>query len=244
MKHPRVYLSPSKQPNNIYASGSTNEEKEMVEVSKLLQKILQEDYGIEVVLADLQLDIGKNGRPKEAKNKGCSIYLAIHSNAGGGGKAKGAVALIHPQSKESRALGKLLVEELDGISPFGSNRGQSIVDGMKAFNGKGYGEVRTPYEFGLTPVLMETNFHDHIEIAKWMTGSKEDIARAYGRAVSRFLKVEKAARKDAAESTGKDGSKETPLYRVQVGAFRKIENAEELKTKLWNLGFESFISFR
>lgn len=244
MRHPKVYLSPSKQPHNIYATGNTNEEKEMVEVSKLLKRVLEEEYGIETVLADLSLDIGRNGRPKEAKEKGCSIYLAIHSNAGESGKAKGAVALFHPGSKDSKSLGKILVEELNGICPYGSNRSEPLMDGMRAFQGKGFGEIRTPYEYGMTPVLMETNFHDHMDIAKWMTGNKEAIAKSYGRALAKFLQVGKKTENDPIKDSVSQSADEGALYRVQVGAFRKIENAEELKARLWSLGFEGFISYR
>ena len=244
MRHPKVYLSPSKQPHNIYATGNTNEEKEMVEVSKLLKRVLEEEYGIETVLSDLSLDIGRNGRPKEARDKGCSIYLAIHSNAGGSGKAKGAVALFHPASKDSKALGRILVEELNSICPYGSNRSEPLVDGMRAFQGKGFGEIRTPYEYGMTPVLMETNFHDHMDIAKWMNGNKEVIARSYGRALAKFLQVGKKTENDPIKDPVSKAADESALYRVQVGAFRKIENAEELKAKLWSVGFEGFISNR
>ena len=244
MRHPKVYLSPSRQPNNIYAWGNTNEEKEMVEIAVLLKKILTDEYGIETVLADLNLDIGARGRPREAKEKGCSIYLAIHSNAGGSGKAKGAVALFHPASKDSKALGRILVEELNSICPYGSNRSEPLVDGMRAFQGKGFGEIRTPYEYGMTPVLMETNFHDHMDIAKWMTGNKEAIAKSYGRALAKFLQVGKKTEIDHVKAPVSQSADEGALYTVQVGAFRKIENAEELKAKLWSVGFEGFISNR
>jgi hypothetical protein len=33
-----------------------------------------------------------------------------------------------------------------------------------------------------------------------------------------------------------------PLYRVQVGAFFKIENAEQMLNKLKSMGFEAFIT--
>lgn len=244
MRHPKVYLSPSRQPNNIYAWGNTNEEKEMVEIAVLLKKILTDEYGIETVLADLNLDIGARGRPREAKEKGCSIYLAIHSNAGGGGKAQGAVALFHPLVEESRSLGRILVEELDALCPFKSNRTASLVDGMKAFQGKGYGEIRTPQQFGLVPVLMETNFHDHAEIAKWMAGNKKAIAESYGKALARYLQVEKTVKGKTDISQCTEASEKDAYYRVQVGAYRKIENAEEMKAKLWSLGFEGFITYR
>ena len=32
---------------------------------------------------------------------------------------------------------------------------------MNAFNGSGYGEIRTPSKYGLIAVLVETDFHDN-----------------------------------------------------------------------------------
>lgn len=240
MRRETIYLSPSKQPENRYAAGNTNEEKEMVAVAKLLKKILEEDYGLAVVLANLSLDISQRGRPKEAKDKGCSLYIALHSNAGGGGKASGAVALYHPKSPKSLALSKILVEELDGICPYKSNRARNLVNGMESFNGIGFAEVRSPFNLGLTPVLMETNFHDHKDIALWIIGHKEDIAKAYARAIARFLEVDQKAQE---VEPIQESPKEEGLYRVQVGAFRKRENAETLVQKLWQQGFEGFIRY-
>ena len=43
MRKPGIYLSPSKQPKNIYVVGNTNEEKEMVAVSKIIRDILEKE---------------------------------------------------------------------------------------------------------------------------------------------------------------------------------------------------------
>ena len=47
MERLRIYLSPSKQPGNYYASGNTNEQKEMEVVAKTVKKILDEEYDCE-----------------------------------------------------------------------------------------------------------------------------------------------------------------------------------------------------
>ncbi len=235
----KIYLSPSRQPGNLYATGNTNEEKEMVEVSRRIRSILLEEYVCEVYLATLSLDIGAEGRPKEAKDKNCDIYLAIHSNAGGKGKASGAVALYHPKRPDSKLLAEYLVMELNSICPFKSNRSQDLVDGMAAFNGHGYGEIRVPAKLGMTPVLMETNFHDHPGISKWIIENKESIARAYVHALARFLGLQTKTK--GAETVKEEDSEK--LYRVQVGAFRKKENAEILALRLLSEGFEGFISY-
>lgn len=237
MGKPKIYLSPSRQPRNLYAHGNTNEEKEMVALSRIIKRILEEKFQCEVHLATLTLDIGAEGRPREAKEKNCDIYLAVHSNAGGRGKAQGAVALYHPRRPDSKILGEYLVMELNGICPFRSNRAEDLQDGMAAFEGKGYGEIRVPAKLGMTPVLMETNFHDHAGIAKWIIDQKEAIAGAYVRALARFLKLEEKA----AEAPGEE--KAEKLYRVQVGAFQKQENAEILLMRLFNEGFEGIVKY-
>ncbi len=261
MRKPGIYLSPSKQPNNMFAVGNTNEEKEMVAVAKIIRDLLEKEYICDVHLATLSLDIGSSGRPKEAKDKNCNIYLAIHSNAGGYGKARGAVALYHPSSNESKNLGKDIAEELNRICPYKSNRSETLINGMSAFKGKGYGEIRVPYEMGMTPVLMETNFHDHKEIAKWIIDHKVEIARAYVDGIVKCLglrlkeKVSEGMEKKAEEvrkeikeikkslsvrEASEEGEK---FYRVQVGAFKKKENAEILVARLFNEGFEGFIKY-
>ena len=247
MRKPGIYLSPSRQPKNIYAVENTNEEKEMVAVSEIIRDILAKEYSYPVHQATLSLNIGKEGRPREAERKGCSIYLAIHSNAGGKGKARGAVALYHPKSEESKMLGTYLAEELNRICPYKSNRAQTLVNGMEAFNGKGYGEIRAPYELGMIPVLMETNFHDHPDIARWIIGHKQEIARAYVKGIARFLSLkpveERAEEKKVVENHKALQEEGDKLYRVQVGAFRKKENAEILLARLYNEGFDGFIHF-
>ena len=247
MRKPGIYLSPSKQTKNIYDIGNTNEEKEMVAVSNIIRDILEKEYGYGAQLATLSLEIGSGGRPKEAKEKNCGIYLAIHSNAGGKGKAQGAVALYHPKSRESKLLGQHLAEELNRICPYKSNRAQTLVNGMDAFNGKGYGEIRVPYENGMIPVLMETNFHDHPEIARWIIDHKPEIARAYVDGIVKFLGLESTVEVQKEIEVSEDkkvGSEdEDRLYRVQVGAFRKKENAEILVSRLYNEGFDGFIKY-
>ena len=89
MSNVTIYRSPSKQPHNLYAGIQTSEEKEMVGVCRIMERILKTEYDCTVVLATLSLGIGAQERPKEAKNSGATLYLAIHSNAGGGGKPRG-----------------------------------------------------------------------------------------------------------------------------------------------------------
>mgnify|MGYP000843894430 CR=1 FL=1 len=229
----RIYLSPSNQPANKYCVGNTNEKAEMEAVAKKIKTILDEEYECETVMATPYLDIDINGRAKEAKDKGCHIYLAIHSNAGGGGSSIGAVAFYHPDSLTGRLLAENAVKELNTICPIKSNRSVSVESGMKAFNNIGYGEIRNPSKLGLISVLAETDFHDNPKTAQWIIDNKDDIARAYVNALVNTFNIAK-----------KNVSEVKKYYKVQVGAYSNKSNAEAMLKRLKKAGFtDSFIKY-
>lgn len=175
----KIYLSPSNQSENIYCIGATNEKAEMEAVAVRIKTILETEYECETVMATPTLGIDIEGRAKEAKEKGCHVYLAIHSNAGGGGKASGPVAFYHPDSISGKKFAENVAKELNAICPIKSNRRSSVVSGMNQFDGMGYGEIRNPSKLGIISVLAETNFHDNLSTARWIIDNKEAIARAY-----------------------------------------------------------------
>lgn len=231
----RIYLSPSNQPKNLYAVGNTNEKVEMEAVAKKMKTILDAEYACETIIATTSLAIDATGRAQEAKDKGCDVYLALHSNAGGSGKASGAVAFYHPGSEESKALARNVVKELNAICPIPSNRNTSVNNGMLLYKGYGLAEIRNPYKAGLVGVLAETDFHDNPKTAKWVIDNKDAIARAYVDALVKTFKIER--KPVAVEEKGK-------LYRVQAGAFKEKANAEDLVKKLNAAGFEAVVKFQ
>ena len=226
----RIYLSPSNQPANRYCVENTNEKVEMEAVAKRIKTILDEEYECEAVMASLYLNVDSEGRPKEAKDKGCHVYLAIHSNAGGGGTASGAVVFFHPGSYNGKLLAVNAVKELNSICPIKSNRITPVESGMKAFNGIGYGEIRNPSKLGLISVLVETDFHDNPKTAQWIIDNKDGIARAYVNALVNTFNITKKIEPQIKK-----------YYKVQVGAFSKKSNAENLLQRLKSLGFDGYI---
>jgi len=228
----KIYLSPSNQPANKYCVGNTNEKVEMEAVAKRIKEIFDDEYNCEVVMATLNLSVDVEGRPKEAKDKGCHIYLAIHSNAGGGGKASGAVAFFHPETYNGKLLAANVVKELNAICPIQSNRITPAESGMKAFNNIGYGEIRNPSKLGLISVLVETDFHDNPKTAQWIIDNKDDIARAYVNALVNTFNIAKT-----------NAPQVKKYYKVQIGAYSNKSNAEAMLKRLKILGFEGFIKY-
>ena len=194
----KIYLSPSNQPYNLYCVGDTNEKAQMEALAQKIKDILDAEYECETVMATLSMGIRFDERPKEAKDKGCDIYLAIHSNARSEGCTEtvaGAVCFYHPEQPLGRALAANISKELNAICPVKSTLKNSVESGMNAFGGHGYGEIRSPYlHGGMTPVLAETNFHDNPETAQWMINRKDEIARAYVRALVNTLNIPKKAK--------------------------------------------------
>lgn len=234
MANKKIYLSPSNQPANAYVVGNTNEKVQMEDLAKRIKAILDIEYECETVMATLSMGIGYNERPKEAKDKGSEVYIAIHSNAGGAGKANGAVAFYHPNQALGKTLAASIVKELNAICPIKSNRSSSVQSGMTQFNGQGYAEIRNPYNRGLIAVLAETDFHDHPQAAQWIISNKDAIARAYVAAIVSALGI---AKKKLEAPVGKK------LYKVQVGAYSIKTNAEAQLAKLKAAGFDGYIKY-
>lgn len=231
----KLYLSPSNQPHNAYSGINTNEKAEMEAVAHRVKSLLENNYIVEVAMATLSMGINKNERPTECKNKGCDFYLAIHSNAGGGGKASGAVGFYHPDSEIAKALATALVKELNAVCPYKSNRSSDVQNGMKQFNGAGYGEIRSPMQLGIPSALVEVNFHDNEPIAKWIVANKDTIAEAIVKSIVSTFNL----KKKSGESKPVTPSK--TLYRVQVGAYLVKANAEAQLKKVKAAGFDTYM---
>ncbi|MEG1548830.1 MAG: N-acetylmuramoyl-L-alanine amidase [Ruthenibacterium sp.] len=228
----KIYLSPSNQANNVYAVGNTTEKAQMEIVAQKAKLLLDTNYVCETEMATLGKGIGYNERPLEAKQKGCHVYLAVHSNAGSPA-ASGAMAFYHPSQPVGKALAQALVTELDAICPIAGNRNVSVVNGMSAFRGAGYGEIRSPAQYGLVAVLVETNFHDNPKTAQWILANHDGIANAIVRALAAAFHL--APKGSAPPVPAPVGA----LNRVQIGAFAVKANADAMLQRAKDAGFES-----
>lgn len=189
----RIYLSPSKQPYNSYIVGDTNEQAEMEDLASRIAVMLNNEYECEAILATLSLSRHVDGRPLEAKNKECDVYIGLHSNATGTGEgvSSGAIGFYHPESPIGKILATNIVDELNIIDPVKSNRPLQLVNGMSMFDGEGLAEVKHPSNYGMIAVLMETEFHDNPVTAEWILTHKYAIARAYVNGIVNTFNINK-----------------------------------------------------
>lgn len=225
----KIYLSPSNQSGNRYAVAGTNEKEQKEAVAKHVKRILETEYDCDPVMATLTLGIETEGRPKEASDRGCDLYLALHSNAGGGGKASDSLG---------KSIAQRMVTELGAICPIPSNRIETALSGMTQYKGFGLAEIRNPSKLGMTAVLLEVDFHDNPKPASWILSSKEAIARAIVAVLVKVCDIPKKPNIKTVES-----ATSPKYYRVQVGAFSQKAKAEVLLKSLKTAGFSGVIKF-
>ncbi len=184
----KIYISPANHHKPYIIKGYT-EKQQMDRIAPVLAEKLREYDGVEPVLATVESADGSyTGRPEEARDKGCSYYVALHSNAGGG---KGACLFYHPSYALSKSLALAIVAELNRICPIKSNR--AVQPAIYAWN-KGsfnFGELRVPVRYGMIPVLVEHEFHDTKEGASWIINNVEAIAEADAKGIAAALGLTK-----------------------------------------------------
>lgn len=157
------YLSPSNQSANLGA-GNYGSEKEQMNL--LLDEIIPhlDRAGVCFHRADPDMSLGD--RVKESNEMGACFHLALHSNAGGNGRARGPEAFYY--SEKGQELGQKLVNALLALGQ--ENNRSSNVKQDKTF----YELKRTT-----TPAcLLEVDFHDSTAGVEFLTKRRSEIAEA------------------------------------------------------------------
>lgn len=237
MNEPVFYISPSKQPSNIYAYGKTNEQAQMTIVAQLCVSLLNQ-YKCKPVLATLTknpLTGLSSGRPAEAHYYGASLYLDLHSNATSparAGQAAGASAYYHTGYAGLDDLAAALVYNLNAASGVPSTRKQSLFDGMTALDGKPYAVIKYSHAYGIAGILLETNYHDNPVTAKWIVEHPHEVAAAIvGALVSCYRLQRKESQTPAVVNV---------VYAVQAGAFAVARNAAARVASLAKAGHSAY----
>lgn len=211
----KVYLSPSTQYDNIYSGVSTSEAEVCYDIATYCEAALKRN-GIDVKKGSRESSM--ESRVTESNNWGADYHIPIHTNAGGG---KGTEVFAWHTCLDD-ALVKAVYNEVANLSP-GSDRGIKNGDNL--------------YEVNSTTAIccyIECEFHD--TYGKWIYEHKKELGEAIAKGVIT------SAGKPFIESAAQTPSSKN-LYRVQVGAFEKKENAETLKKELESKGYSVFISY-
>ena len=164
------YISPSCQKANIGVGDYGSEMEQMYllayEITPHLDKA-----GVSFIVPERNKDLTQ--RCKESNEVGAYFHIALHSNAGGKGLARGPVALYY--SETGKIMGGKLVAALLALGQE-SNRSNHLV------------EQKSLYELKRTKapaVLLEVDFHDSPDGVEFITSRRKDIAEAIARVIIR-----------------------------------------------------------
>ena len=211
----KIYISPSDQNRNIYATGNTNEMVQCQKIGKALASALVR-CGFEAKSNDTD---EMEERVAESNAWGANLHVCIHTNAFNG-EVKGTRMFSYDTSGEGYQACKQVMATLSPITP-----GKS--DNITAY--PGLYEVRNAEA---PTVYIEVAFHDNKEEAAWIIAHTDDIAEAICEGVCNHYKVKYIPHKDEKPAT-KDEKPVTKdyIYRVfdaagkQVGAYGNESNA-------------------
>lgn len=162
------YLSPSSQGTNMGVGNYGSEKEQMYLLTDEIIPHLDR-AGVSFHRADPGLTLEQ--RVKESNSMDAVFHLALHSNAGGKGKARGAVAYYY--SDTGRVFGEKLVQALSDLGQE-SNRYSNVK------------QSKTLYELRHTKApacLLEVDFHDSKGGAEFITSRRSDIAEAIARVI-------------------------------------------------------------
>lgn len=206
-----------------------NETKEWTlndRIADKVEKLLQGYTGWELLRTDDttgKKDIGLTARTNAANNFKADFYLSIHHNAGvNGGSGGGIVAYIYTKASTASAeWQKALYNSLINATGLKGNRSNPLAKANLH-------EVR---ETSMPAVLLELGFMDSkTDVPVILT---EEYADKCAGAIVKVL-VERGKLTKKADEPAK-------IYRVQVGAFSKKENADALVKKLKADGYDAII---
>lgn len=214
----KIYLSPSEQPENLYAYGNTNEKVQCRRISAAAAEALR-CCGFEVIdaVADTLSE-----RCRESNDWKADLHVPIHTNAFNG-KVTGTRIMCYALSGEGYKAAKAVYNILAPITPGNSENVSASPNLYEVKN------TNAPC------VYIEVDFHDVPDVAKWLVEHTVEIAEAICKGICDYYGV---AYKTAQETKPAESG---VIYRVQVGAFRSRERAESLRAELNEKGYDAFV---
>lgn len=216
---PRIYIDPGHSNIDPGAVGYAVERDLNEKVSKYMADYLLENYVCEVKVDPITHD-DLGIITKAANSWGADLFVSNHFNSGGGDGYEGLV-----YSQASVALGEVFAKHVKAI---GQNlRMYGAAPGVKIRP-----DLHVLAHTKMPAIINEGAFVDNKKDIQDFDENKElkALGIAYAKAAADYLKLKKKVKE-----------KSSVLYKVQVGAFSKEENAEKLKRELEGKGYKPII---
>ena len=168
----KVYLSPSEQPENVYAYGNTNEKEQCRKIAAFAEAALKRN-GFSVITASAT---SLADRCNEANEWGANLYVPIHTN-GFDGKVSGTRLFCYSAAGEGYKACKAVFDVLAPITPGTS---ESITLRPELY------EIKNP---AAPTVYIEVDFHDVPDVAKWIIEHTQEIGEAICKGICNYYGV-------------------------------------------------------
>jgi len=209
----KIYVSPSTQDDNIYATGNTNEMVQCQKIAGLLVTALQR-CGFDAKTSYEQGSQAMYNRVKESNAWGADLHLCIHTNAFNT-QVTGTRIFYYAKPGKSYDAAKAVYDVLAPVTPGTSD---NITPKPQFYE---------MYRTAAPAVYVEAEFHDNKDAAKWIIENVQTIAECVCKGVCDHFGV---AYREAEQEAPTQVL--TAMYRVvdeqdnrQIGAFRNLDNA-------------------
>ena len=207
----RIFISPSSQDDNIYATGNTNEQEQCRKIADSCEKYLLK-HGFIVKNSKLN---SMYKRVTESNNFNADIHIAIHTNATKDHKTTGGTQILLYNLSGERL--KIASHIFDCLSPFTVGN-----TAEKIYAEPDFYEIKSA---NAITIYCECEFHDTKKGSDFIIKNSEKIGELIGKGVCNYYGIKE----------------KSTIYKVQTGAFSERTNAEKMQKELKNAGFESFI---
>jgi N-acetylmuramoyl-L-alanine amidase len=215
----KVYISPSTQEHNIGAGNYGTEEKQMNLIGDVVVQLLQ--YNKFIVYRN-KPTMTLQQAVADSNSKDVDIHFAIHSNAGGNGKARGGEVFY--VSEKGKKLAAAVYKYLEPLTPT-ADRGVKKHEHLYELN-----KTKAP------AALAEVMFHDNEEDALFIMKHIQQLGEVIAHGICDYFNVEfkKPQAKPPEQPKGKG-------WRVCIGYFEEYDNAKAAVEKAKKLGLDAYL---
>lgn len=209
--HTIWYLSPSNQKANLGVGEYGNERDQMYLLTGEITEHLDR-AGVSFHVPERTMTLAD--RCRESNDMQAKFHFALHSNAGGEGKARGPVAFYY--SSEGKVLCEKLVQALLALGQE-NNRSSNVIRWKELF------ELR---KTNAPACLLEVDFHDSEKGVQFLMSRRAEIAEAIARVIieadgKQFVSVTPGEYADKAVSLGlfpRDTDWNAPMTKLEGAA--------------------------
>lgn len=172
---PIIYLSPSTQPYNPYATGGS-EQDWMNKLADNMEPYLKSS-GIQYVRKTL--DMSAADAIRQSNSGEYDLHLALHSNAAPqelSGKLRGIFVYYYPESSEGKRAATIIADNLKKIYP--------IPELVRVAPSTTIGEVR---QVRAPSAFLEIGYHDNPDDSRWVTEHIPQISQNIVSSIASFF---------------------------------------------------------